>query len=61
MVKSPPADAGDTCSSLGSGGCHMPRSSWARAPQLLNPVGLEPVLRNKRGHRNEKLTQRSKR
>ena len=41
-------------------------SSWARAPQLLSlcsrareprllgPVCLEPVLRSKRGHRNEK-------
>ena len=27
---------------------------WAHMPQLLNPVRLEPVLRNKRSHRNEK-------
>ena len=27
---------------------------WARVPQLLKPTGLEPVLRNKRSHRNEK-------
>ena len=27
---------------------------WAHVPQLLKPVHLEPVLRNKRSHRNEK-------
>ena len=27
---------------------------WARVPQLLKPVPLEPELRNKRNHRNEK-------
>ena len=27
---------------------------WAHAPQLLKPVHLEPVLRNKRSHCNEK-------
>ena len=27
---------------------------WARVPQLLKPVCLEPVLRNKRSHPNEK-------
>ena len=29
---------------------------WACMPQLLNPVRLEPVLHNKRSHRNEKHT-----
>ena len=29
---------------------------WARVPQLLKPVRLEPVLRNKRSHHNEKPT-----
>ena len=29
---------------------------WACVPQLLKPVCLEPVLRNKRSHRNEKPT-----
>ena len=29
---------------------------WAGVPQLLKPVHLEPVLRNKRSHRNEKPT-----
>ena len=27
---------------------------WARMPQLLKPVRLEPVLRNKRSHLSEK-------
>ena len=27
---------------------------WARVPQLLKPTRLEPVLHNKRSHRNEK-------
>ena len=27
---------------------------WADVPQLLKPTSLEPVLRNKRSHRNEK-------
>ena len=27
---------------------------WACVPQLLKPACLEPVLRNKRSHRNEK-------
>ena len=36
VVKNPPANAGDTSSSLGLGGSHMPRINWARAPQLLS-------------------------
>ena len=32
---------------------------WARAPQLLKPTCLEPVLRNKRSHRNEKPAHRN--
>ena len=28
--------------------------AWAREPQLLKPARLEPVLRSKRSHRNEK-------
>ena len=35
VVGSLPANAGDTGSSPGLGGSHMPRSSWAREPQLL--------------------------
>ena len=36
MVESPPANAGDTGSSPGLGGSHVPRSDWAREPQLLS-------------------------
>ena len=32
---------------------------WACVPQLLKPVHLEPVLHNKRSHRNEKPTRRN--
>ena len=32
---------------------------WARVPQLLKPVRLEPVLRNKRSHHNEKPVHRN--
>ena len=35
VVESLPANAGDTGSSPGLGRSHMPRSNWARAPQLL--------------------------
>ena len=36
VVESLPAHAGDTGSSPGLGGSHMPRSNWAREPQLLS-------------------------
>ena len=36
VVESPPANAGDTGSSPGLGGSRMPRSGWARGPQLLS-------------------------
>ena len=36
MVESLPADAGDAGSSPGLGGSHVPRSGWAREPQLLS-------------------------
>ena len=36
MVESLPAGAGDTGSGPGMGGSHMPRSNWAREPQLLS-------------------------
>ena len=36
VVESLPANAGDTGSSPGPGRSHMPRSSWAREPQLLS-------------------------
>ena len=71
VVKNPPANAGDTGSSLGLGRSHMPRSNEARLPQLLSlcsrarepqmlkSVLLEPVLHNKRSHRSEKHTHRN--
>ena len=54
MVENPPANAGDTGSSPGLGRSHMPRSNWARAPQLLSLRRLEPVLRNGRGRDSER-------
>ena len=36
VVESLPADAGDTGSSPGLGRSHVPRSGWAREPQLLS-------------------------
>ena len=36
VVGSPPADAGDAGSTPGLGGSHVPRSNWAREPQLLS-------------------------
>ena len=36
MVESLPANARDTGSSPGPGRSHVPRSSWAREPQLLS-------------------------
>ena len=36
VVENLPANAGDTGSSPGLGGSRVPRSSWAREPQLLS-------------------------
>ena len=36
MVESLPANAGDAGLGPGLGGSHMPRSDWARQPQLLS-------------------------
>ena len=36
VVEGLPANAGDAGSSPGLGGSHMPRSGWARGPQLLS-------------------------
>ena len=36
MVENLPANAGDTGLIPGLGGYHMPRSGWAREPQLLS-------------------------
>ena len=37
--------------------CH---NYWTREPQLLKPARLEPMLRNKRSHHNEKPSHRNK-
>ena len=70
VVKNLPANAG-TGSIPGAGRYHVPQSNWTCAPQLLKPMRrncwarvlqllkpalLEPVLRNKRSHCNEKPT-----
>ena len=72
VVKNTPAYAGDTGSSPGPGRSHMLQGIWAHAPQLLSlrsraresqllkPTCLEPVLHNKRSHRNEKPKHRNK-
>ena len=36
VVENLPANAGDTGSSPGLGGSHVPQSNWAREPQLLS-------------------------
>ena len=36
VVENLPGNAGDTGSSAGLGRSHVPRSSWAREPQLLS-------------------------
>ena len=59
VVKYLLANAGDMGSSPGLGRYHMPRSNEAHEPQLLKPVLLEPVLRNKGSHRNEKPAHRN--
>ena len=71
VVKNPPANAGDMGSSPGPGRSHVLRSNKARSPQLLSlrsrarkpqllkPTRLEPVLRNKRSHHNEKPAYRN--
>ena len=65
-IENPPANAVDTGSSPGPGRSHMPQSNQAHVPQLLSlcsrthetqllkPMHLEPMLRNKRSHCNEK-------
>ena len=68
VVKNPPANAGDKGSRVDPTratklvrhnywACTLEPVShnyWAHVPQLLKPALLEPVLRNKRSHCNEK-------
>ena len=59
MVENLPANAGGTGSSPSLRRSHMPRSNWAREPQLLKPARLELVLRNKRGRDSERPAHRN--
>ena len=38
---------------------HASHNYWAHVPQLLKPVRLEPMLRNKRSNHNEKPAHRN--
>ena len=60
MVGSLPAGAGDTGSSPGLGGSHMPRSDWACGPQLLSlrvwspcSAAREDAMVKRPAHRDE--------
>ena len=60
VVESLPANAGDTGSSPGLGGSHMPPSSWACGPQLLSlrvwslcSATGEAVMVKRPAHRDE--------
>ena len=57
MVESLPADAGDTGSSPGLGRSHMPRSNWAREPQLLS-LRVRSLCSATRGHDGERPAHR---
>ncbi|KAJ8787666.1 hypothetical protein J1605_022824 [Eschrichtius robustus] len=46
-----------TCREATKPACHT--TTGAREPQLLKPAHLEPVLRNKRSHHNEKPVHRN--
>ena len=54
VVKNLRANAGDMGSIPGPGRSHTPTGNEACVPQLLKPVSLEPVLRNKGTHGSEK-------
>ena len=59
VVENLPASAGDTGSNPGLGRSHMPRSNWAREPQLLSlRVWSLCSARNKRGHGSERPAHR---
>ena len=61
VVKNPPASTGDMGSIPGPGGSHMPRSNWARAPQLLSlhSRAREPWLLSLRAKTTEARTPRA--
>ena len=54
VAKNLTASTGDTGSISGPGRYPMPQGTWSWEPQLLKPALLEPRLRNKRRHQNEK-------
>ena len=66
MVKNPPANAGEMATNPSLGRSHMQWNNKthmtqllrlrSRAPEATNtkPANLEPMLRNKKSHRNEK-------
>ena len=58
VVESLPANAGDTSSSPGLGGSHMPRSSWNREPQLLSLRVWSLCPANGRGRDSERPAHR---
>ena len=58
VVENLPANTGDTGSSPGLGRSRVPRSNWAREPQITEPACLEPVLRNEGGRDGERPAQR---
>ena len=62
MVKSPPANAGDTGSSPGPGRSHMLQSKWAYAPQLLSlrSRAREPQLMSPRATTTEARVPRAR-
>ena len=57
VVENLPANAGDTGSSPGLGGSHMPWSKWAREPQLLSLCGWS-LCSATRGHDRERPAHR---
>ena len=56
VVRNPPANAENMSSIPGPGRSHMQQSNEAWQPPTAKPVSLEPALRNKRSHRNERPT-----
>ena len=62
VVKSPPANAGDTGSIPGPGRSHMPQSNEARAPQLLilRSRARKPQLLSPRATTTEARTPRAR-
>ena len=57
VVENLPANAGDTGLSPGLGRSHMPRSKWAREPQLLS-LRVWSLCSATRGHDSERPAHR---